>query len=156
MPCSPYGAQHTHTLLSFAQILSIIVQYVTTTLSDIAAHDAICTVAQTYLQDKIVTLPGEGLCNLLKNEGRADTAQALCQEVSTRAPGATWAWRRLGFFALDASDSEKAVLCFQTALRGDVRHVGAWEGLGSAYQSLARLTAALKVSPVTFAPWAVS
>lgn len=88
---------------------------------------------------------GEGLCNLLGAEGRADTAQALCQEVSTRAPGANWAWRRLAFFLLDASNFEKAVLCFQTALRGDVKHVGAWEGLGSAYQSLARLTAALKV-----------
>jgi tetratricopeptide (TPR) repeat protein len=87
---------------------------------------------------------------LLKDEGRADTAQALCQEVSARAPAATWAWRRLGFFALDASNFERAVLCFQTALRGDVRHVGSWEGLGSAYQSLARLTAALKVLPSSF------
>ncbi|KAL0025266.1 hypothetical protein WJX77_012112 [Trebouxia sp. C0004] len=87
---------------------------------------------------------GDGLCNLLKDEGRADTAQALCQEVSTRAPAATWAWRRLGFFALDTSHCEKAVLFFQTALRGDVRHVASWEGLASAYQSLARLTAALK------------
>ena len=91
---------------------------------------------------------GEGLCSLLKGEGRADTAQALCREISTRAPGATWAWRRLAFFALDAADFEKAVVCFQTALRGDVKHVGAWEGLGSAYQSLARLTAALKVCPL--------
>ena len=88
---------------------------------------------------------GEGLCNLLRDEGRADTAQALCQEVSTRAPGAIWAWRRLAFFSLDGGDYEKAVLCFQTALRGDVKHAGAWEGLGSAFQSLARLTAALKV-----------
>ena len=80
-------------------------------------------------------------------EGRADTAQALCQEVSTRAPGATWAWRRLAFFCLHAGDFEKAVLCFQTALRRDVAHAGAWEGLASAYQSLARLTAALKVDP---------
>ncbi|KAL3133073.1 hypothetical protein ABBQ38_006975 [Trebouxia sp. C0009 RCD-2024] len=87
---------------------------------------------------------GEGLCNLLRAEGRADTAQALCQEVSSRAPGATWAWRRLAFFCLHTGDFEKAVLCFQTALRGDVGHAGAWEGLGSAYQSLARLTAALK------------
>lgn len=86
---------------------------------------------------------------MLKDEGRADTAEALCQEVSTRAPAATWAWRRLGFFALDASNFERAVLCFQTALRGDVRHVGSWEGLGSAYQSLARLTAALKVLPLS-------
>ena len=88
---------------------------------------------------------------MLKDEGRADTAQALCQEVSTRAPAATWAWRRLGFFALDASNFEGAVPCFQTALRGDVRHAGSWEGLGSAYQSLARLTAALKVLPSSFA-----
>ena len=88
---------------------------------------------------------GDGLCNLLRAEGRADTAQALCQEVSTRAPGAIWAWRRLAFFSLDGGDYEKAVLCFQTALRRDVKNAGAWEGLGFAYQSLARLTAALKV-----------
>ena len=37
-------------------------------------------------------------------------------------------------------------MCFQTALRVDVKHVGSWEGLGSAYQALARLTAALKVT----------
>ena len=86
---------------------------------------------------------------MLKAEGRAETAQALCQEVSTRAPEAGWAWRRLAFFALEAKDFERAVLCFQTALRADVKHVGCWEGLGSAYQSLARLTAALKVAFLT-------
>ena len=88
---------------------------------------------------------GEGLWNLLKAEGRTETAQALCQEFSTRAPAADWAWRRLAYFAIEAADYERAVLCFQTALRVDVKHVGSWEGLGSAYQSLARLTAALKV-----------
>ena len=89
---------------------------------------------------------GEGLCGLLRQEGRAETAKALCQEVTGRAAAAVWAWRLLGFYSLEAGDYEKAVQCLQTSLRGDVKCAAAWEGLGSAYQSLARLTAALKVS----------
>ena len=98
------------------------------------------------MSDKLLVPAGEGLCGLLRQEGRADTAKALCQEVTGRAPAAVWAWRLLAFYCLEAADYEKAVQCFQTSLRGDVKCAAAWEGLGSAYQSLARLTAALKVS----------
>lgn len=95
--------------------------------------------------DLVCGLTGEGLCGLLRQEGRADTAKALCQEVTGRAAAAGWAWRLLGFYHLEGGQHEKAVQCFQTSLRGDVKCAAAWEGLGSAYQSLARLTAALKV-----------
>ena len=65
--------------------------------------------------------------------------------MTGRAPRAVWAWCLLGSYSLEAADYEKAVQCFQTGLRGDVKNAAAWEGLGSAYQSLARLTASLKV-----------
>ncbi|KAK9814136.1 hypothetical protein WJX72_001132 [[Myrmecia] bisecta] len=94
--------------------------------------------------DPTLASAGEALCSLLKAAGSADTALALCEEFTKRAPQALWAWRRLGFLQLQTGQAEAAVVAFQNALRADVGHAAAWEGLGSAYQSLGRLTAALK------------
>ena len=82
---------------------------------------------------------------MLAASGSSTVAHALCLEVAARAPHATWAWRRLGFQHLHLGEAEKAVAAFQAALRGDVGHAAAWEGLGLSYQTLGRLTASLKV-----------
>ena len=66
--------------------------------------------------------------------------------MTGRAPRVVWAWCLLGFYSLEAADYEKAVQCFQIGLRGDVKNAAAWEGLGSVYHLLARLTASLKVN----------
>lgn len=39
---------------------------------------------------------GEGLCRTFVQEGKAESAALLCQEISSRAPRATWALKRLG------------------------------------------------------------
>ena len=91
------------------------------------------------------TPAGEALCALLAASGSSSVAHALCLELAARAPHATWAWRRLGFQHLQLGEPEKAVAAFQAALRGDVGHAAAWEGLGLSYQTLGRLTASLKV-----------
>ena len=82
---------------------------------------------------------------MLAASGSSRVAHALCLELTARAPHATWAWRRLGFQHLQLGEAEKAIAVFQTALRGDVGHAAAWEGLGLSYQTLGRLTASLKV-----------
>jgi hypothetical protein len=53
-----------------------------------------------------------------------------------------------GYLLLDAGQltGEEAIAAFQTALKGNLKDVGAWEGLASAYQMKGRLTAALKVN----------
>jgi hypothetical protein len=40
----------------------------------------------------------------------------------------------------------QAILALQTGLRGEMGGADAWEALGCAYQSLGRLSAAIKVS----------
>ena len=99
------------------------------------------------------TPAGEALCAMLAASGSSTVAHALCLEVAARAPQATWAWRRLGFQHLQLGEAEKAVAAFQAALRGDVGHAAAWEGLGLSYQTLGRLTASLKVSARVNAPF---
>ena len=91
------------------------------------------------------TPAGEALCAMLAASGSSKVAHALCLELAERAPHATWAWRRLGLQHLQLGEAEKAIAAFQTALRGDVGHAAAWEGLGLSYQTLGRLTASLKV-----------
>jgi len=48
-----------------------------------------------------------------------------------------------------STDGVQAILALQTGLRGDMADADAWEALGCAYQSLGRLSAAVKASPCT-------
>jgi len=61
---------------------------------------------------------------------------------------ATWAWRRRGFGQLWREEAGEAATALQTVLRDRPTDAAAWEGLGSAYEALGRLTAALKVCSV--------
>lgn len=94
---------------------------------------------------KLNGLAGESLCTLLHAADEVDKERALCQEITTRAPQALWAWRRLGFLQLNSGDAEAAIASLQVALRGDPSHGASWQCLAAAYQNLGRLTAALKV-----------
>lgn len=98
------------------------------------------------IQTPFLALPGEALCALLRAAGAAAMARELCSEVVTRAPSGTgWAWRQLGYLQLASGEFDAAVASFQMGLRAEPSHAGAWEALGSGYQSLGRFTAALKV-----------
>ncbi|GAB4822771.1 hypothetical protein N2152v2_009817 [Parachlorella kessleri] len=87
---------------------------------------------------------GEGLTRLFIQGGKQDSATLLAEEITKRAPAATWGWKRLGFQHIQGNRYEEGIRVFQTALRGSVRDADAWEGLASCYQSLGRWTAALK------------
>eukprot|EP00884_Botryococcus_braunii_P003753 jgi/Botrbrau1/13379/Bobra.0194s0011.1 len=89
-------------------------------------------------------LAGNGLIRLLREGGAPDRAIALCREVTSREAGALWAHAGLGFMLLASGEGEAAIPCFQSALRGDPFKARIWEGLGAAYQSQGRITAALK------------
>jgi Flp pilus assembly protein TadD len=92
-----------------------------------------------------VPCSGNGLVRLQRSAGASDRAIALCKEVAGREPRALWAHRSLGFLLLGNGQGDAAVTAFQVALRGDASNARTWEGLGAAYQTLGRLTAALKV-----------
>ena len=77
--------------------------------------------------------------------GSHDTALKLCQEISSRAPKALWAWQGLGRLLLDQGRPEAALMPLQAALRLNPKASPTWEALGAAYHKLGRLTAALKV-----------
>ena len=98
---------------------------------------------------------GKALCALLASASGVQVAQSLCTELTSRAPQATWAWKRLAFYQLAEKQFEAAVATFQTALRNEVGSAEVWEGLGFAYQSLGRLTAALKVHCKGFSSFCV-
>ena len=85
------------------------------------------------------------MCALLVAAGSHETATRLCQEISSRALRALWAWQGLGRLLLDQGRPEAALVPLQSALRLEPRAAAGWEGLGAAYHKLGRLTAALKV-----------
>lgn len=89
---------------------------------------------------------GNGLCGLLVAAGSQETALKLCQEITSRAPKAVWAWQGLGRQLLDQGRPESALVPLQSALRLEPTDAPTWEALGAAYHKLGRLTAALKAS----------
>lgn len=84
------------------------------------------------------------MCLQLEEAGRPESAIALCRGVISRAPHATWAYRRLGLLLLSDKQYPEAISSLQNALRINTANASTWEALGCSYQSLGRLTAALK------------
>ncbi|KAL6778057.1 THK3 [Auxenochlorella protothecoides x Auxenochlorella symbiontica] len=92
--------------------------------------------------DPTLELPGEGLCRVLRGEGRRETVRTLCAGIAQRAPSATWAHRKLGALDVESGAFDAAVPHLQAAIRGDPRDAAAWEALGAAYEGQGRPSAA--------------
>ncbi|KAJ3694701.1 hypothetical protein LUZ60_000078 [Juncus effusus] len=87
---------------------------------------------------------GEGLCDLLDEEGKESLEIAVCKEACEKSRKAYWAFRRLGFFQVHQKKWSEAVPNLQQAIRGFQSCADLWEALGLAYHRLGMLTAALK------------
>lgn len=87
---------------------------------------------------------GEGLCDILDEEGKESLEVAICRGASEKSPRAFWAFRRLGYMQIHQKKWSEAVQSLQHAIRGYPSCADLWEALGLAYQRLGMFTAALK------------
>jgi predicted Zn-dependent protease len=98
---------------------------------------------------------GVALADLYLDDGLEARAIALYREASVRSARAHWAWRRLGVHHLAGAQSaanrgdaaalsERALHCFQTALRVDARDALCWQSLAESYRCLGKYMASIK------------
>ncbi|KAJ8643682.1 hypothetical protein MRB53_005430 [Persea americana] len=87
---------------------------------------------------------GEGLCDLLDEEGKESLETSICREALEKSPRAFWAFRRLGYMQVYQKKWSEAIQNLQHAIRGYPTCAELWEALGLAYQRLGMFTAAIK------------